>query len=128
MSMSRIKHLLFIWVASLQGLMWSAHACADQNARCFSDMAYHKTEGDIVGLTICLMSHRGGVSVIHQEAAGKLETPLLTEGQFENGKLTFKLPSTALTPGTWEALLKKREIVVRNPAGNTYRLKQRATW
>lgn len=126
--MSRIKNLLFIWAVFLQGLMWSAHACADQTARCFSDMTYHQTEGDIVGLTICLMSHRGGVSVIHQEAAGMLEAPLLIEGQIENGKLTFKLPSTALTPGKWEALLKKREIVVRNPAGNTYSLKQKATW
>lgn len=108
--------------------LFSLEATAAPTTQCFSDMNYHKVEADYVGFNICLMEHRGGVSVVFQEAAGMLEAPLLIEGEVVKGKLRFQLPDSALTPGTWEAVFNRQGMVVTNPVGNVYQLKKKSVW
>jgi hypothetical protein len=108
--------------------LFSINAIAATPVRCFSDMTYHKVEGDYVGFNICLVEHRGGMSVIFQEAAGFLEAPILIEGQVRKDKLSFELPAMALTPGIWKADIERARMVITNPAGNVYRLKQKTGW
>jgi len=69
------------------------------------------------------MEYRRGLAVIFQEAEGSLEIPMLIEGRVANGRLTFELPPSAITPGEWKAAVTKRGMVITNPAGNIYRLK-----
>ena len=120
--MVRIEKIHSLLIAAL-ALVFSLGSMAAPTVRCFSDMTHHSVENDYIGINICLMGHRGGVTVIFQEAAGFLEAPVLIEGQFIKDRLTFELPSSALTPGLWKATISKRGMLINNPAGNIYRLK-----
>ena len=46
----------------------SGAAAPPQPVRSFSDVTLEKTEGDYVGYTVILMQHRGGATIVFQEA------------------------------------------------------------
>lgn len=122
--MTWFKRVFFLLVALLSTLASASEGRGSTPVKCFSDMTMHPVERDYVGFVVVLLEHRKGVSVVFQEGAGALEAPLLVEGKIDAGRISFDLPPSALTPGTWNALLRGKKLVVTNPAGNKFTLKQ----
>lgn len=122
--MTSLIRVLLLFVGLLPTRVIASESGATMPMKCFTDMSFHQLERDYVGYVVLLLEHRKGVSVVFQEGAGALEAPLLVDGRFEKGEIVFNLPSSALTPGRWVGQLRGKTLVVINPAGNSFTLKQ----
>lgn len=77
----------------------------------YSDMAFNKEGGDVLGIEIFVMFTRSGYWVVFQDAEGSPSEPVMVAAEIKNNEITFSLPERNGYVGAFRGHIGKEMLV-----------------